>query len=155
MAAMNHNPYQAPQTQSWLPKGSKLRLFNYTNDELRAAVANGARCVTFSYCMALYVTFHGQSEVFVVKGWTRRLLVGLPYTLPTFFLGWWSLYGVVLTPWYLLRNLMGGTDLTEAVIFQLDTSLSPCLTTPYFSGVDVQASPQSTEDFLRSLERQQ
>jgi len=75
------------------------------------------RLVVFHYCVSLgIVSFKRTSGIKVIPPGRSRFLAGLPYTLISFYLGWWGIpWGPVWTLQAIGRNLGGGTDVTELV----------------------------------------
>ena len=135
----------------------KRKLRSFSRDELRAAVDEGARCVAFGYCFSLVHTFHGETDILVVRGWLDGVRMGFWCTLGTLLFGWWGLHGLYLTPFYLFLNLMGGRDLTQRVLATLESdAMSMMLVASEFVqfGADGQRNMQSPSDFLKALEEE-
>ena len=82
------------------------------------AAANDAfpagRLVFYEYCISLvFITLRRPSRLIRLPVGSRGVWQGLPYTLVTFFLGWWGLpWGVIYTPLVLWTNLSGGREIT-------------------------------------------
>ncbi|MBY0458920.1 MAG: hypothetical protein K2V38_16400 [Gemmataceae bacterium] len=94
------------------------------DEELRARVAGGARCVRFEYCLSfLFATARRQSPVYLTDCWQDRYLWGLKYTLLALALGpWgvpWGLIWAVRAAWV---NTTGGADCTADVLATLQPS---------------------------------
>jgi hypothetical protein len=85
-----------------------------TNAELLGVLADGGRLVLFEYCISfLVVTLRCPTRVYLLRPGQHGAVVSLPYTMLTFFLGWWGLpWGLVCTPLVLLNNMCGGSDVT-------------------------------------------
>jgi hypothetical protein len=93
---------------------------DYSPEELVAELHRGGRFVFFEYCISLLcITLRRPSRVLFVPAGELVWLHGLPYTMATFFLGWWGLpWGAIYTPMCLATNLAGGCDVThETCIF--------------------------------------
>jgi hypothetical protein len=134
---------------------TKRKVRSYSRDELRAAVREGARCVTFHYCFSLMHTIEGETDILVVRGWLDGVRTGFWHTLGTALFGWWGLHGIYLTPYYLFLNLTGGRDLTQQVLATLESdAMSKLLVAPEFKQLKADAARdiQSPGDFLKSLE---
>jgi hypothetical protein len=89
---------------------------------IRAEVDRGARFVVYLYCVSVIVmTFKRTSDIHFVRAGQSAVVRGLPCTLVSFFFGWWGFpWGLVYTIEALIKNLGGGTDVTEAVLAQID-----------------------------------
>lgn len=75
------------------------------------------RKVRYHYVIStITVTRRKRSRIFEFKatdGWFKRFSIGLPYSFLTLILGWWGLpFGLINTPTAILRNLLGGEDVT-------------------------------------------
>jgi hypothetical protein len=92
-------------------------------EQIADVISNGGRLVLFEFCISLLVvTLRCPTRVYLLRPGQFGVLVGLPYTLLTFLLGWWGLpWGIVYTPLVLVNNLCGGSDVTA----QLWPSLFP------------------------------
>ena len=92
-----------------------------TRTEIEQAVRNGSRFVFFEYCISLgIVTLRRPSAVYLLRGGSRGVLRGLPYTFLSLLLGWWGVpWGLVYTPLVVFTNLAGGCDVTAAVLSRL------------------------------------
>lgn len=136
------------------PPPTKRKLRSFSRDELREAINDGARCVTFQYCYSLLHTFHGQTDIWVVYDWMDGVRTGFWHTLGTSLFGWWGVYGLILTPICLFQNLRGGNDVTAQVLATLESdALSARIVSPEFEPLDVNlpSQTQSPDDFLRQL----
>jgi hypothetical protein len=89
---------------------------------IRAEVDRGARFVVYIYCVSVIVmTFKRTSDIHFVRAGQSAVVRGLPCTLVSFFFGWWGFpWGLVYTIEALIKNLGGGTDVTQAVLAQID-----------------------------------
>jgi hypothetical protein len=87
-------------------------------EQLEDEVNKGGRFVYYLYTMSLIVvTFKPTSGVYLVKGNESRVKKGWPFTLLSFFLGWWGIpYGPKYTIAAIRTNLKGGKDVTDEVM---------------------------------------
>jgi hypothetical protein len=85
--------------------------------EIEAELAAGGRFVFFEYCLSLvFVTTRRASAIRFLRRDDHGLLRGLPFSLLSFFFGWWGVpWGLIYTPLTLLTNLAGGCDVTAQV----------------------------------------
>jgi hypothetical protein len=98
--------------------GTEIKgLEGLTPTDVQLQLNQGARFVCFTYCVSILVmTFKRSSAVYFVRADQSALVVGLPYTVLTLFLGWWGFpWGLIYTPMALFENLGGGRDVTAAV----------------------------------------
>lgn len=88
-----------------------------TPAELDAELAAGCRIVFYEFCISLVVlTLRCPSGLHLLYPGEYGISRGMPYTLLTFFLGWWGIpMGIVYTPLALVTNLTGGRDVTDEV----------------------------------------
>jgi hypothetical protein len=93
------------------------------DEELRARIAAGARCVRFEYCFSLlFFTVRRQSPVHLTDSWQQRYLWGLWYSVLALLLGLWGVpWGLLWVPWAIWVNITGGADCTDAILRWLDT----------------------------------
>ncbi|HEY0264634.1 MAG TPA: hypothetical protein VGC07_08925 [Granulicella sp.] len=86
--------------------------------ELSFELQRGGRLVVFQYCVSILVmSFRRNSSVQLIKAGESATSRHLPYSLLSFFLGWWGIpWGFIYTPQVLYRNFNGGVDVTGAVI---------------------------------------
>jgi len=78
--------------------------------------AQGGMLVEYAWvASALLFTWRQPRIVWVPPG-RSRAVAGLPWTLLSMLLGWWSLMGLFWTIQALVQNLMGGVDVTAALI---------------------------------------
>lgn len=87
----------------------------YPGSSPRATAA--PRFVVYHYCVSLgIVSFKRSSDIKLVQPGAGAFLAGLPYTLISLVAGWWGIpWGPLWTIETIARNLMGGTDVTDAV----------------------------------------
>jgi len=97
------------------------------DEELRARVADGARCVRFEFCFSLlFVTVRRQSPVYLTRSWHQRYLRGLGYSALALLLGPWGFpWGPLWTAWAVWVNLTGGADCTDEVCAHLGAPRAP------------------------------
>ena len=85
--------------------------------ELNQLLAEGARFVRFSYAISLVlITFQRESDVYFIRKDDNAFAEGWPYSLLSFFFGWW---GIPFGPIYTIVALVGnfkGRDVTDEVI---------------------------------------
>jgi hypothetical protein len=82
--------------------------------EIDAMLREGWKFVFFEYCVSCFVfTLRRPTDVILVPPDKWRWLRGLPFTVLSFFLGWWGLpWGFIYTPIVLFTNITGGCDVT-------------------------------------------
>src|SRR5437870_2623784 len=85
--------------------------------ELEAELAAGGRVVFYEYCISLVIlTLRCPTGLYLLLPGEYGLVQGLPYTLLSFFLGWWGVpMGILYTALALVTNLSGGRDVTDEV----------------------------------------
>ena len=95
--------------------------------EVQDQVRQGAKFVVFSYCMSfLVITLKRSSDVTFVRAGQSALVAGLPYTVLSFFIGWWGFpWGLVYTPMAIFQNLAGGNDVTREIMAAFAGSAPP------------------------------
>ncbi|MFZ5445876.1 MAG: hypothetical protein ACOZQL_38140 [Myxococcota bacterium] len=86
--------------------------------DVQQEVSRGGRFVVFTYAMSfLVVTLKRTSAVHFVRAGQGTFGASLPYSLLSFFIGWWGFpWGLIYTPMAIIQNLAGGTDVTAAVM---------------------------------------
>jgi hypothetical protein len=106
--------------------GGILGTDGMTPDQLRFELVNGGKCVMFEYCISVLVmTFKRTSPAFFIKSGESAVARGIPYTLISFFLGWWGFpFGFIWTPATILNNMKGGKDVTREVMPKLNALCS-------------------------------
>lgn len=89
--------------------------------DLQDEVRRGGRFVVFSYTVSfLVVTLKRGSEVHFIRAGEGTFVKSLPYTLLSLVVGWWGFpWGFIYTPWSVIQNLQGGTNVTTAVLQSL------------------------------------
>ena len=93
-----------------------------SDNDINHELANGAKFVTFSYCISIIVmTFRRSSDVFFIKAGESTLKYSIPYTLLTLVLGWWGIpWGPIFSIGALFTNLTGGKDFTDEILKKKD-----------------------------------
>ena len=86
--------------------------------DINAEIQNGAKFVTFSYCISIvFMTFKRSSDIYFIKTGDSAFKKGLPFTLISLFLGWWGIpWGPIYTLGSFITNLGGGKDITQEVL---------------------------------------
>lgn len=108
-----------------------------TPSEIQAEIDRGAKFVMFRYCVSvLIITFRRGTDIYFLRPGESAVVKSLPFTLISFFLGWWGFpWGLIYTPQALITNLGGGKNVTAEVM----ASLAPATTapsSPYDLGLD-------------------
>jgi len=91
---------------------------NTTEPEFRAQLISGKRYVVYQYAMSfvLYGFMH-HTRIHMASSRKHAILKGLPWTLVSFLLGWWSLPGgPIFTVQCLINNLRGGLDVSGNIL---------------------------------------
>jgi len=90
--------------------------------QLTAELERGARFVSFSYCVSLFlVTFRRSSEVIYLPPQTVPQWVGTRYLAVTLLLGWWALpWGPIYAMGCIWQALRGGADCTHEIVEEMD-----------------------------------
>ena len=89
--------------------------------QVQQEVGQGARFVIFDWVLSLLViTMTNKSDIHFIRPGQNAVVKGLPYTLLSFFLGWWGIpWGLIRTPIAIVTNLSGGRDVTASVMSSL------------------------------------
>ncbi|HZZ78965.1 MAG TPA: hypothetical protein VFE62_10630 [Gemmataceae bacterium] len=89
-----------------------------SDEDLDYELKNGARFVIYSYCISVIIlTFKQPSAIHFVRSNESRFVKGLPYSAISMLAGWWGFpFGFIYTPWCLISNCAGGTDVTDEVL---------------------------------------
>ena len=89
-----------------------------TIEQITDEILAGAKFVRYQWCFSLIVkTFQRGSGVYYLRPGEKGVIKGLPWTILTFFVGWWGMpFGFVYTPQAIMNNLSGGKDVTYAVM---------------------------------------
>lgn len=104
-------------------KGIEGMTVGQVQDEVR----RGAKFVIFSYAMSfLIITLKRSSDVHFIRAGQGTFGASLPYTMLSFFIGWWGFpWGLIYTPMAIIQNLSGGTDVTGAIMEQFGPPAPP------------------------------
>jgi hypothetical protein len=94
--------------------------------EIDALLQEGWQFVFFEYCISCVIfTLRRPTDIILMPPDEWRWLRGLPYTVLSFFLGWWGIpWGFIYTPIVLFSNLTGGCDVTAQTRAWLETHLA-------------------------------
>jgi hypothetical protein len=94
-----------------------------THEELNEELANGARFVMFQYAISLLVvTFRRSSSIYFIRAGQGTGKHSAGFSLLTLALGWWGIpWGPIYSVSSLYNNLSGGKDVTDEVLFHLNT----------------------------------
>lgn len=89
---------------------------------IRSEIERGGRFVLYTYCISvIFMTFKRNSELHFIRPGQSAAFRGLPFSLISFFLGWWGFpWGFIYTIEALIKNFGGGTDVTALVLADLD-----------------------------------
>lgn len=92
-----------------------------SGEQISEDLRNGARFVVFSWCVSLLiVTLKRGTDIYFIRPGESAALKSLPWTLLSFFAGWWGIpFGLIYTPWAIIQNLSGGKDVTAEVVSAL------------------------------------
>ncbi|MFT3713709.1 MAG: hypothetical protein QM817_39120 [Archangium sp.] len=95
-----------------------------TVGDVQQEIARGGKFVTFSYCLSFVIlTLKRSSDVHFIRAGQGTFGASLPYTLLSFFVGWWGFpWGFIYTPMAIIQNLSGGTDVTAQLMDQFGAS---------------------------------
>ena len=86
------------------------------SSRLAVELDRGVRFVVFQYAVsALVFSMITTSKLHRLEPGTSAARAGWPYTLGTVLLGWWSIFGPLMTVRAIRANLRGGIDLTPRV----------------------------------------
>jgi len=87
-------------------------------DDLQQVVSSGGKFIYFAFTISLIVvTFKRTSGVYLIRTGENALAKGIPFTLISFFLGWWGIpWGPKHTIESIRTNIMGGKDVTDEVM---------------------------------------
>jgi len=91
---------------------------NWSEPQFRARLLAGERFVVYHYAVsAIFYSFRHPTKVYALRSRTHAVLQGLPWTLLTAMLGWWSFpAGPVFTIQCLALNLRGGVDVSGDIL---------------------------------------
>jgi hypothetical protein len=85
---------------------------------LQQELQNGAKFVTYSYCISIIImTFRRSSDIYYIRPQMGSVGKGFVYTLISLLVGWWGIpWGPIYTIGALVTNLRGGKDITQEVV---------------------------------------
>jgi hypothetical protein len=91
---------------------------NWTEQQFQARLLAGERFVVYHYAISvIFYSFRHPTRVYALHSRRHAVLKGLPWTLLTTLLGWWSFpAGPVFTIQCLAMNLHGGTDVSGDIL---------------------------------------
>ncbi|MDR1111464.1 MAG: hypothetical protein LBP92_12440 [Deltaproteobacteria bacterium] len=89
-----------------------------TRKQLAQEIQNGTKFVYYMYTVSIIImTFRRSSSIYFIRSGHNATKRGLPFTLISFFLGWWGIpWGPIYTIQALVKNLSGGVDITKEVV---------------------------------------
>lgn len=88
-----------------------------SESEFKARLDRGERFVVYHYTLsAIIYTTTRPTKIFNPTSRRKALMLGLPYTLISIVLGWWSLTGFIWTITSIIRNSSGGTDVSGEIL---------------------------------------
>lgn len=89
-----------------------------SDDEIHAALRDGARFVHFEYTISVIVmTFKRPSDIYFIKPGEGTIGKSIGCTLVTLLLGWWGFpWGPIYSIGSIATNLGGGKDVTSEVL---------------------------------------
>ena len=102
------------------------------NLELRTEIQKGGKFVMYQYVISILImTFNRNSDIYFIKADESAVVKGLPFTLLSFFVGWWGIpWGIIYTIQALIKNLSGGQDVTAQVLAASGQAVPPQNITP-------------------------
>jgi hypothetical protein len=89
--------------------------------QLQDEVNRGGKFVVYQYCVSVIIlTFKRPSDIYFIPADSNPLTKGLPFSLISFFFGWWGIpWGPVYTVGSLVKNFGGGKDVTQPIMNSL------------------------------------
>lgn len=92
--------------------------------ELQQEIQQGGKFVMYQYCISiLVITFKRSSNIYLIGHDQNAIVKGLPFSLLSFFLGWWGIpWGPIYTIQSLWVNFGGGKDVTQEVLASMTTA---------------------------------
>jgi hypothetical protein len=103
-----------------------------TEQDLVRELQSGGRFVIYSFAVSIVIlTFKQPTSIYFLRGHENATVQGLPWTMISFFCGWWGFpFGPIYTIWSIVENLGGGKDVTQEVVAALGVSRSSAPTPP-------------------------
>lgn len=94
-----------------------IKLPDMPKEQIRSALQAGGRCILFHYCVScVFWSFKMTSPMKVIKPEELDAFSGIKYSLLSLLLGWWGVpWGPIWTISTVIKNVHGGTDVTEEV----------------------------------------
>jgi hypothetical protein len=91
---------------------------NWSEQDFRARVDAGERFVVYHYAVSvIFYSFRHPTKVHALRNTSRAILHGLPWSMLTLLLGWWSIpSGPFFTIQCLVINSRGGTDVSGYIL---------------------------------------
>jgi hypothetical protein len=89
--------------------------------EILAEIDRGGRLIVYQYVISMiFLTLRRNSTLQFIPAGESAATASLPWTILTFFLGWWGIpWGLFRTPQVIYTNLNGGTDVTHVIVARL------------------------------------
>jgi hypothetical protein len=96
-------------------------------EQIRYELDRGGKFVTFDWVLSLLVvTLKLRSDIYFVRDGESAAAKGMPFILLTLLLGWWGIpWGPIRSIASIFTNIMGGTDVTFAVLEQMPMLCAP------------------------------
>ena len=101
--------------------------------EMEFELQRGGKFVYYQYCFSVIImTFKRPSDVYFIRAEENAVKKGLPFTLLSFFAGWWGIpWGPIYTIQSFITNFQGGKDVTSSVVASLRTqATAPAVASP-------------------------
>jgi hypothetical protein len=92
-----------------------LRLRNVASQRTQH-LSDGGYYLVYLSCASFIILSVTTPKLVWVRPQRSRRWTGFWHSLPSLLLGWWSLGGLVSTPLVLTHNLLGGFDMTGAIL---------------------------------------
>lgn len=89
--------------------------------EMKLLVQQGAKFVVFPFTISfILMTLKRNSDIYFIRPNERTFKYSYSYVLLNFFVGWWGFpWEPIYTIGAIYKHIIGGTDLTQAVLDQL------------------------------------
>lgn len=100
---------------------------NLSVRDIQELVSQGGKFVVFEYCISLVLmSFQRTSSIYFIRPDEGTISSSIPYSLLSFFLGWWGIpWGIIYTFGALYTNFSGGKDVTYEVMSQITGNANP------------------------------
>jgi hypothetical protein len=116
-------PHHQPDSpDAWPAGGTKnmkiIGVEGLTSAQMQQELQRGARFVIYQYCISVIIlTFKRGTDIYFIPAGTNAVTRGLPWSVLTFFLGWWGIpWGPIYTIQSLWTNFGGGRDVTNQIL---------------------------------------